>query len=97
VHIFKGFEDQSGTYHDTWTHYLMEQDPFLLQDQVEVMDVVVAVKVEVLKNEKMDPLGPCSSQSGSRYSMSRTCGPRDIISLVIPKLGDNIPKSPNRC
>jgi hypothetical protein len=35
----------------------------------------------------MGYLGPCSSRSGSRYSMSRTCGPRDIISLVIPKLG----------
>jgi hypothetical protein len=32
MHIFKGFEDQSDTYHDTWTHYLMEKDPFLLQD-----------------------------------------------------------------
>jgi hypothetical protein len=28
--------------------------------------------------------------SDSRYSMSRTCGPRDVISLVIPRLGDNI-------
>jgi hypothetical protein len=27
--------------------------------------------------------------SGSRYSMSRTCGPRDVISLVIPRVGDN--------
>jgi hypothetical protein len=54
-----------------------------------VTDVVAADKVEALKNEKMGPPGPCSSRSGSRYSMSRTCGPRDIISLVIPKLGDN--------
>ena len=53
------------------------------------MDVVVANKVEALKNEKMGPLGPCSSRSDSQYSMSRTCGPRDIISLVIPRLGDN--------
>jgi hypothetical protein len=30
MHIFKGFENQSDTYHDTWTHYLMEQDPLLL-------------------------------------------------------------------
>jgi hypothetical protein len=37
----------------------------------------------------MGPPGPSSSQYGSRYSMSRTCGPRDIISLVIPRLGDN--------
>jgi hypothetical protein len=93
MHIFKGFEDQSDTYHDTWTHYLMEQDPFLLQDQAEVMDAAVADKVEALKNERMGPPGPCSSRSGSRYSMSRTCGPRDIISLVIPRLGDNKSKN----
>jgi hypothetical protein len=37
----------------------------------------------------MGPPGPSSSQYGSRYSMSRTCGPRDIISVVIPRLGDN--------
>jgi hypothetical protein len=37
----------------------------------------------------MDPPGPSSSQYGSRYSMSRTCGPRDIISLFIPRIGDN--------
>jgi hypothetical protein len=37
----------------------------------------------------MGPPGPGLSQYGSRYSMSRTCGPRDIISLVIPRLGDN--------
>jgi hypothetical protein len=53
MHIFKGFEDQSDTYHDTRTHYLMEQDPFLLEDQVEVTDAAAADKVEVLKNEKM--------------------------------------------
>jgi hypothetical protein len=89
MHIFKGFEDQSDTYHDTRTHYLMEQDPFLLQDQADVMDATAADKVEALKNERMGPPGPCSSRSGSRYSMSRTCGPRDIISLIIPRLGDN--------
>jgi hypothetical protein len=33
MHIFKGFEDQSDTMIvDTQTHYLMEQDPVLLQD-----------------------------------------------------------------
>jgi hypothetical protein len=55
MHIFKGFEDQSDTYHDTRTHYLMEQDPSLLQDQAEVMDVVVADKVEALKKRKDGP------------------------------------------
>jgi hypothetical protein len=89
MHIFKGFEDHSDTYHDTWYHYLMEKDPSLLQDQAEVTDVAAADKVEALKNEKMGLPGPCSSRSGSRYSMSRTCGPRDIISLLIPKLEDN--------
>jgi hypothetical protein len=89
MHIFKGFEDQSDTYHDTRTHYLREQDPFLLQDHADVMDAAAADKVEALKNERMGPPGPCSSGYGSRYSMSRTCGPRDIISLVIPRLWDN--------
>jgi hypothetical protein len=55
MHIFKGFEDQSDTYHDTRTHYLMEQDPSLLQDQAEVMDVVAADKVEALKGRKDGP------------------------------------------
>jgi hypothetical protein len=54
------------------------------------MGVAVVDKVEALKNERMGPPGPCSSRFGSRYSMSRTYGPRDIISLVIPRLGDNI-------
>jgi hypothetical protein len=55
MHIFKGFGDQSHTYHDTWTHYLMEKDPSLPQDQAEVMDVVVADKVEALKGKKDGP------------------------------------------
>jgi hypothetical protein len=52
-----------------------------------VVDVAAADKVEALKEENMGPPGPCSSRSGFRYSMSRTRGPRDIISLVIPKVG----------
>jgi hypothetical protein len=52
MHIFKCFENQSDTYHDTRTHYLMEQDPLLLQDQVDGMDVVVADRMEALnKND----------------------------------------------
>jgi hypothetical protein len=38
----------------------------------------------------MGPLGPGSSQYGSWYSMSTTCGPREIISLVISRIGDNM-------
>jgi hypothetical protein len=40
----------------------------------------------------MGPPGPGSNQYGSQYSMSRTCGPRDITSLFIPRIGDNRPK-----
>jgi hypothetical protein len=53
--IFKCFENQSDTYHDTWTHYLMEQDPLLLKDQGDGVDVVVADKVEALKKKKDRP------------------------------------------
>jgi hypothetical protein len=49
MHIFKCFENQSDTYHDTRTHYLMEQDPLLLQNQADGMDVVVADRWEALK------------------------------------------------
>ena len=75
MHIFKCFENQSDTYHDTQTYYLMKKEPSLIQDQAKVMDATAADKVEALKEEKMGPLGPCSSRFGSRYSMSRTCGP----------------------
>jgi hypothetical protein len=51
MHIFKCFENQSDTYHDIQTHYLMEQDPLLLKDQADGMDFVVADKVEALKNK----------------------------------------------
>ena len=74
MHIFKCFENQSDTYHDTQTRYLMEQDPLLLKDQADGMDAAAADKVEALK-KNMGPPGPGSSQYGSRYSMSKTCGP----------------------
>jgi hypothetical protein len=90
MHILKCFENQSDTYHDTQTHYFMEQDPLLMKNQTDGMDVVVAEKVEVLNKKRMGPPRPSSSQYGSRYSMSSTCGPQDIIALVIPRLGDNM-------
>jgi hypothetical protein len=46
----------------------------------------------VLKKKKDGPSRGAeegSSQYGSRYSMYRTYGPRDITSLVILRLGDN--------
>ena len=51
MHIFKCFDNQSDTYQDTQTHYVMEKDPLLLKDQADGMDVVVANKVEALKKK----------------------------------------------
>jgi hypothetical protein len=51
MHIFKCFENQSDTYHDTRTHYLMEQDPLLLQNQANGMDVAAADRMEALKKK----------------------------------------------
>jgi hypothetical protein len=89
MHIFKWFENQRDTCHDTQTHYLMEQDPLLLKDQADGMDVAAAVKVEALKKKD----GPSRARLKSIwFSVLQVyaCGPRDIISLVIPRLGDNI-------
>jgi hypothetical protein len=49
MHILKCFENQSDTYHDIETHYLMEQDPLLLQNHADGMDVVAVDRWEVLK------------------------------------------------
>jgi hypothetical protein len=45
-----------------------------------VMDAAAADKTKTMEEEKVGPPGPCLGQSCSRYSMSRTCGPRDMIS-----------------
>ena len=62
MHIFKGFEDQSDTYHDTRTHYLMAKEPSQIQDQAGGMDTIVVDKWVELE-EKRGPPGPCSSHS----------------------------------
>jgi hypothetical protein len=51
MHIFKCFENQIDTYHDTRTHYLMEQDPLLLQNQADGMDAAAADRMEALKKK----------------------------------------------
>jgi hypothetical protein len=51
MHIFKCFKNQSDTYLDTRTQYLMEQDPLLLQNQVDAMDVLAANIMEALKKK----------------------------------------------
>jgi hypothetical protein len=58
--MFKCFKNQSDTYHDTQTYYLMEKDSFPFQDQAGVMDTVVDGMWDLLM-EKRGPLGPCSS------------------------------------
>jgi hypothetical protein len=58
MHIFKCFENQSDTYHDTRTHYLIEQNPLLLQNQADGIDVVTADRMEVLKKKD----GPSSAR-----------------------------------
>jgi hypothetical protein len=45
-----------------------------------VMDVVVAVKKKDDGIKNMGPPRPCSGQYCSQYSMSRTCGPQDMVS-----------------
>jgi hypothetical protein len=56
--MFKCFKYQSDTYHDTRTHYLIEQDPLPLQDQANVMGVIAGNMWNVLE-EKRGPLGLC--------------------------------------
>ena len=51
MHIFKCFENQSDTYHDTRTHYLVEKYPVLLKDQDDGMDVAASDKMEALKKK----------------------------------------------
>jgi hypothetical protein len=43
------FKNHSDTYHDTPTHYLMEKDSLLLQDQAGVMDTIVGGMCTTLK------------------------------------------------
>jgi hypothetical protein len=47
--MLKYFNDQSDTYHDTRTHYLMEKDLLLLQDQAGGIDTIVDDRWVVLK------------------------------------------------
>jgi hypothetical protein len=63
MHIFKCFENQSDTYIDTWTHYLMEQDPLLLQNQADGMDVATVDKMEALKKKD----GPSRARLKSKW------------------------------
>ena len=58
--MFKCFNNDSDTYHDTHTHYLMKQDLLLLRDQAGGMDAAVA-DIQAAVEEKMGPPGPCSS------------------------------------
>jgi hypothetical protein len=69
MHIFKCFDNQSDTYHDTQTHYLMEQDPLLLQDQADGMDVAAGDRMEALKKKD----GPSRARLKSIWLSSTPC------------------------
>jgi hypothetical protein len=67
-------QNQSDTYHDTKTHYLMEKDLLLLQDQAGGMDVVVVDRWVALK-KRWGPHG----YSSSRLALGTPClGPVDL-------------------
>jgi hypothetical protein len=51
---------------------------------------ILLLVINGLHWRKEGPSGAMLKSFGSWYSMSRTCGPRDVISLVIPRLGDNM-------
>jgi hypothetical protein len=56
--MFKCLKYQSDTYHDTWTHYLMEKDPLPCGNQVGVVDVD-AGDVYDASMKRRAPLGIC--------------------------------------
>jgi hypothetical protein len=47
--MVKCFKNQSDTYHDTQSHYLIDQDLLLLQDQAGVMDTAAGDMWAALK------------------------------------------------
>jgi hypothetical protein len=73
MHIFKCFENQSDTYHDTRTHYLMEQDPLFLQNQADGMDAA-ADRMEALKKKD----GPSKAMLKSIYLGTPCLGPMGL-------------------
>ena len=54
-----------------------------------LMGWILLLMIDRMHSRKYGPSGAKLNSYGSRYSMSRTCGPRDIISFVIPRIGDN--------
>jgi hypothetical protein len=66
----------------------MEKDSLLLQDQSSGMDTSIGDKWTTLK--KRGPSRAMLKSYGSQNSISRTCGPQYVISLIIPRLGDKI-------
>ena len=70
----------------------MDQDPLMLEDRVDGMDADAADRDGGTEEEKY---GPSRSRIFKSYmALSTPClstyGPQDIISIVIPGLGDNI-------
>jgi hypothetical protein len=65
----------------------MKQDLLSSGSQASVVDVALLPMMMVMCDEEDKICGLCYPSS-SRHSMCSTCGPRDIISLVTPRLGD---------
>jgi hypothetical protein len=73
----------------------MKQDLLVLWDQANVVDVALLLVMsgDAIMNRR--DLAGSAAQSNSRHSMSATCGPQDMISLVTPSLGGNISRLHN--
>jgi hypothetical protein len=65
----------------------MKQDLLSSGSQAGVVDVALLQMMMMVKCGEEEGLCGLCYASGSRHSMSATCGPRDIISLVTPRLG----------
>jgi hypothetical protein len=67
-----------------------EARPVVFLDQADVVDVslLLVMNDDAIMNRR-GPVGS-AGQYDSRHSMSSTCGPRDMISLVTPSLGGNM-------
>jgi hypothetical protein len=63
----------------------MEQDPF--PSETKSVWWMMLLVMCIMHHVKKEPFRAMLYPSGSRHSMIATCGSRDIISLVTPRLG----------
>jgi hypothetical protein len=65
----------------------MKQDLLSSGSQTGVVDVALLQMMMMVNCGEEEGLCGLCYPSDSQHSMSATCGPRDIISLVTPRLG----------